>query len=92
MIHYLLGIVLALSSGMTAASALECRAELPPAPKEYWSWRIIDGQRCWYPGRPGMSKEMLWWPRQAEQRPAEPKEDVGQPKPEGLPFAERWPY
>jgi hypothetical protein len=27
----------------------------------YWSWREVDGRRCWYPGRPGKPKTELFW-------------------------------
>lgn len=47
-------------------------AELPPSyatdcyrnkgnDNSYWSWRIIDGARCWYRGRPGRPKTELHW-------------------------------
>ena len=26
-----------------------------------WSWREIDGKRCWYKGMPGMDKKQLRW-------------------------------
>jgi hypothetical protein len=69
MIRYLVAITIVLSSwATTASSAIECSAELPPAPKEYWSWRIIDGKRCWYPGRPGMNKANLRWPQSEPQQ------------------------
>ena len=29
----------------------------------WWSWREIDGRRCWYLGRPGKSKRELAWVR-----------------------------
>lgn len=29
----------------------------------YWSYRIIDGRSCWYPGRPGKPKTELRWSR-----------------------------
>jgi hypothetical protein len=32
-----------------------------------WSWRLIDGKRCWYKGNPGMDKNLLRW---AESTPA----------------------
>jgi hypothetical protein len=28
----------------------------------YWSFRVIDGRACWYPGRPGKPKAELRWP------------------------------
>ena len=99
MIRYLVAVTIVLSSwATTASSAVECRAELPSAPKEYWSWRIIDGKRCWYAGRPGMSKANLHWPRS---EPAREEREVVQPEDvrnsfqrnvDELPFAERWPY
>ena len=27
----------------------------------YWSYRIIEGRTCWYPGRPGKPKNELRW-------------------------------
>ena len=47
----------------TARGVIECKAELPVARTGYWSWRNIDGKQCWYPGRPGMDKARLQWPR-----------------------------
>jgi hypothetical protein len=29
----------------------------------YWAWRMIDGRKCWYEGKPGMSKDNLRWLR-----------------------------
>lgn len=65
MIKYLI-MAFALSAATPAASAMECRSEIPSSATEYWSWRVIDGKRCWYPGRPGMSKENLHWPKAEE--------------------------
>jgi hypothetical protein len=47
----------------TAQGIIECKAELPVARTGFWSWRNIDGKQCWYPGRPGMDKARLQWPR-----------------------------
>jgi len=49
----------------TAQAKQQCRAEVPPNAREYWSWRIIDGRRCWYEGRPMLSKSLLEWPAPA---------------------------
>jgi len=27
----------------------------------YWSWRMIDNRKCWYEGKPMLSKELLEW-------------------------------
>jgi hypothetical protein len=45
-----------------STASAECRSAKPAAPREYWSWRQIDGRQCWYAGRPGRSKATLHWP------------------------------
>jgi hypothetical protein len=32
----------------TAQAKQKCRAEMPSIPHGYWSWRLIDGRKCWY--------------------------------------------
>ena len=65
-IPHIAAAIIALSFlGAPAASAIECKAEMPTTRNGYWSWRIIDGKRCWYPGRPGMEKANLQWPKSA---------------------------
>jgi hypothetical protein len=44
-----------------AHGAVACSAELPTNRSGHWSWRNIDGKRCWYPGRPGLAKANLRW-------------------------------
>jgi hypothetical protein len=63
----------------TTANSVECKAELPAARTGHWSWRNIDGKRCWYPGRAGMDKAGLQWPRSAP-KPARHDGDSSQPK------------
>ena len=41
------------------AETIECRAK--PETREYWSWREIDGRRCWYKGHRSISKNLLSW-------------------------------
>jgi hypothetical protein len=61
--------LLASSDGMaTPAQGIECRSSKTDT--RYWSWRIIDGRRCWYPGRRKLDKSLLHWPRQPN-----PKDD-----------------
>jgi hypothetical protein len=68
----LLAAAIILAPFSTAAnSAMECKAELPAARAEHWSWRNIDGKRCWYPGQPGMDKANLYWVRLAPARSPE---------------------
>ena len=48
------------------AETIECRER--PETREYWSWREIDGRRCWYKGHRSISKKLLSW---GPQTPAE---------------------
>jgi hypothetical protein len=48
-----------------SAPATQCSASAPRDGRGHWSWREIDGRRCWYEGKPGMSKSLLAWPEQA---------------------------
>ena len=33
----------------------------------FWSWRMIDGRKCWYAGKPMISRSLLEWPARAVQ-------------------------
>jgi hypothetical protein len=46
----------------SAAAALECHSSAL-RDNRHWSWRQVDGRRCWYPGLPGVSKSTLRWPK-----------------------------
>jgi hypothetical protein len=50
--------------GMLAAQAKaqvkECRAS-PSKVQGHWSWRLIDGRKCWYAGKTVISKSLLRW-------------------------------
>jgi hypothetical protein len=105
-ILHIVAAIIALSFvGAPAASAIECKPEMPSTRGGYWSWRIIDGKRCWYPGRPGMEKANLQWPKSApapqsvdrtsDQVSSEAYSAKAQsysPKPEELSFEQRWPH
>ena len=76
---------------------IACQTAKPPGAHDWWSWREIGGQRCWYPGRSGIGKATLYWPPPAESQaaqampvPAIPAPAVSLPV-RSLPFAERWP-
>jgi hypothetical protein len=48
---------------MPAAQAKQqCTAAMPTKPHTYWSWRLIGGRKCWYEGKPMLSKSLLEWP------------------------------
>jgi hypothetical protein len=59
---------------MPMAQAKECSVEMPAKPHgQWWSYRIIDGRKCWYEGKPMLPKSALHWPAQASahQAPAQ---------------------
>src|SRR6476659_10263426 len=60
-------LVTLLSVGMPNAQAKQqCSAAMPSNPNgQWWSYRLIDGRKCWYEGKPMLSKSLLEWPKQA---------------------------
>jgi hypothetical protein len=52
--------------GMPNAQAKQCSAAKPSNPHgQWWSYRLIDGRKCWYEGKPMLSKSLLEWPKVA---------------------------
>jgi hypothetical protein len=49
-------------TGAAHAKAMECSVARPSNPPGYWSWRLIDGRKCWYAGKTMISKSLLRWP------------------------------
>jgi hypothetical protein len=49
-------------SSVMPAQAKQCSVERPSNARSHWSYRIIDGQKCWYEGKPMLSKSLLHWP------------------------------
>ena len=45
-----------------AAQIKECRATVPARAQGHWSWRLIDGRKCWYAGKTVIPKSALRWP------------------------------
>jgi hypothetical protein len=54
--------VVGFSPPTPSQAKLQCSAEALPSAGSYWSYRIIDGRKCWYPGKPMMSRSLLEWP------------------------------
>jgi hypothetical protein len=55
-------------------------ARSPPNPNgRCWSYRLINGRKCWYEG--GLSKSLLEWTRQTS-APAAPAEEITRTVPE----------
>ena len=52
--------------GAANAKATECSVARPSSAQGgYWSWRLIDGRKCWYAGKTMISKSLLLWPAKA---------------------------
>src|SRR6202171_3590213 len=49
---------------MRAAEAKQCSAAEPANPQKHWSYRLIDGRKCWYEGENNFPKSLLQWPEQ----------------------------
>jgi hypothetical protein len=61
-------------TGGANAKAVECSAARPSNAQGYWSWRLIDGRKCWYLGKTMISKSLLQWPAKVSvQAKADPK-------------------
>jgi hypothetical protein len=56
-----------------AQAKQQCSAAAP-SNHGYWSWRLIDGRKCWYEGKPMLSKSLLQWPAQSAAKPDSSKE------------------
>lgn len=45
-----------------AEAKQQCSAAKPSSSNgKWWSYRIVDGRKCWYEGKPGLSKDLLGW-------------------------------
>jgi hypothetical protein len=61
-------------TGGANAKAVECSVARPSNAQGYWSWRLIDGRKCWYLGKTMISKSLLQWPAKVSvQAKADPK-------------------
>jgi len=61
----LLPLALVVITGTQTAEAKECIEALPSSPQGHWSYRLIDGRKCWYQGENNFPKSLLQWPEQA---------------------------
>jgi hypothetical protein len=67
-------IAVLLPTGGANAKRVECSVAQPSATHGHWSWRLIDGRKCWYAGKTMISKSMLQWPAKTSvQAKADPK-------------------
>src|SRR3954454_20428156 len=51
------------------AQATQCSATRPTVHQgRWWSWRLIDGRKCWYEGKTMVSKSSLQWAVKSHER------------------------
>ena len=50
--------------GAPTAQAIQCLAAAPSNTQKHWTYRLIDGRKCWYEGSSMVSKSLLHWPPQ----------------------------
>ena len=51
------------------AQVRQCSVERPASQHgHWWSYRLIDGRKCWYEGKTMLSKSLLQWPARAPPR------------------------
>jgi hypothetical protein len=58
---YFLVLGAAFFASVSSAQAIECAAELPAARSGHWSYRIVDGRKCWYQGKTMLPRSQLHW-------------------------------
>jgi hypothetical protein len=61
-------------TGGANAKGVGCSVVRPSHGHGHWSWRLIDGRKCWYAGKIMISKSLLQWPAKTSmQAKADPK-------------------
>jgi hypothetical protein len=69
----IVAVVALLEATAAEAAPIKCRTSAGHDGHHY-AWRLIDGRKCWYRGRPGLAKSKLAWsvskPRPARVRVA----------------------
>jgi hypothetical protein len=61
------------------ALSIECAVDVPKPAKGQWYYRLIDGRKCWYEGKPMLPKSSLRWPKDPPVEKAEAAEVVTPP-------------
>jgi hypothetical protein len=63
--------------GAQTAEAKQCSAAMPSSPHGHWSYRLIDGRKCWYAGDNNFPKSLLQWSEQSSALSAFDKAEPG---------------
>jgi hypothetical protein len=59
---FLIGCVVGVSPLAPLQAKQQCIAEAPANLEAHWYYRIIDDRKCWYQGKPMLSRSLLEWP------------------------------
>ena len=73
------------------AQTIECASDLPANRKGHWSYRLIDGRKCWYEGKTMMPKSSLRWADKSQpeaQAVSLPEEQSKAPATDGRDFSD----
>jgi hypothetical protein len=63
--------------GVPAAQAKRQCSVAVPSDGQWWSYRLIHGRKCWYEGKPGLSKSLLEWPKETSEKSGSTGEVTG---------------
>jgi hypothetical protein len=77
LIAYAVGISALVPLDVPAAHAIDCQVARPSNAQKHWTYRLVDGRKCWYEGRSMISRSLLQWPATA---PATTKSGEGSTK------------
>ena len=69
-------IAVLLPVGVPTVEAKQCLAA-PSKTQKAWTYRLIDGRKCWYEGKPMLSKSLLHWTASSRAVPANPRPSSG---------------
>jgi len=85
LVAILIGALLPISA--PAAQTRECRAAVPSSASGHWSWRLVDGRKCWYSGKTVIARSSLRWPAVAQAKAKTPVQEQVQAKVEAAPVS-----
>jgi hypothetical protein len=72
-----------------AQAKQQCHADAPSSLRAHWYYRIIDNRKCWYEGKPMLSRSLLEWPARTPVAAAPVQASTSAPK-EADGFEARW--
>jgi hypothetical protein len=61
---------------VSSAHAIECSAQVPAQQTVHWTYRMVEGRKCWYEGHKLVPKASLRWPASKLARPQDDREPM----------------